>query len=177
MNKEMRRCRHCGCFFQVCNKVKKHEFCNKKECQKARKRKWQREKMLNDADYRQDQKNAQEDWKNNNPDYWKNYRRDHEQYTEQNREQQRRRNQAKRAISAPVMESEPIVKMDALTQEKTILSGKYQLIPMAPDMIAKMDALIVEINTISNRYAYSPPLIAKMDVWTFENRMGYVRKK
>jgi len=24
MKKEMRRCRHCGCSFQVCNKVKKH---------------------------------------------------------------------------------------------------------------------------------------------------------
>ena len=157
MRREMRRCRHCGCLFQVCNKVKKHEFCNKEECQRARKRKWQREKMHNDADYRQDQKNAQEDWKNNNPDYWKNYRRDHEQYTDRNREQQRRRNQVRNAESAPVMTSEPIAKMDALTQEKIILSGKYQLIPMVPDMIAKMDALIVEINTISSNYAYSVP--------------------
>ena len=157
MKKEMRRCRHCGCLFQVCNKVKKHEFCNKKECQQARKRKWQQEKMLNDADYRQDQKNAQEDWKNNNPDYWKNYRRDHEQYTDRNREQQRRRNQDKRAKSAPAKKSDPIAKMDALTQEKIILSGKYQLIPMVPDMIAKMDALIVEISTIPSNYAYSDP--------------------
>ena len=86
--------------------------------------------MLNDANYRQDQKNAQEDWKNNNPDYWKNYRRDHEQYTDGNREQQRRRNRAKRANSAPDMES---------------------------GLIAKMDALIVEINTISSNYTYSPP--------------------
>lgn len=130
MKREMRRCRHCGCLFQVCNKVKKHEFCNKEECQRARKRKWQREKMHNDADYRQDQKNVQEDWKNNNPDYWKNYRRDHEQYTDGNREQQRRRNRAKRANSAPDMES---------------------------GLIAKMDALIVEINTISSNYTYSPP--------------------
>jgi len=111
--------------------------------------------MHNDADYRQDQKNAQEDWKNNNPDYWKNYRRDHEQYTDRNREQQRRRNQVRNAESALVIRSEPIAKMDALTQEKIILSGKYQLIPIAPDMIAKMDALIVEISTISSNYAYS----------------------
>ena len=45
MKKVMRRCRHCGCLFQVCNKVKKHKYCKKKEWQKARKRKWQREKM------------------------------------------------------------------------------------------------------------------------------------
>jgi hypothetical protein len=113
--------------------------------------------MHNDADYRQDQKNAQEDWKNNNPDYWKNYRRDHEQYTDGNREQQRRRNQAKKANAAPDMESGLIAKMDALTPEKIILSGKYQLIPIAQGMIAKMDALIVEINKISSNYTYSPP--------------------
>jgi len=53
--------------------------------------------------------------------------------------------------------------MDALTPERTILSGKYQLIPIAPDaiakldMIAKMDALIVEINMISSNCASSPP--------------------
>jgi len=47
--------------------------------------------------------------------------------------------------------------MDALTTEKIILSGKYQLVPVGPDMIAKMDALIVEINAISGNYAYSAP--------------------
>jgi hypothetical protein len=39
MKKLMRRCKHCGCLFEVCNKVKKHEYCNKKKCQRARKRK------------------------------------------------------------------------------------------------------------------------------------------
>ena len=157
MKKEMRRCQHCGCLFEVCNKVKKHEFCNKKECQKARKSKWHREKIQNDADYRNDQKVAQEDWSNNNPDYWKNYRRKNKKYTDRNREQQRRRNQDKRAKSAPAIKSHPIAKMDALSPEREILSGKYQLIPMTPDMIAKIDVLIVEINTISNSYQYPGP--------------------
>lgn len=111
--------------------------------------------MKNDANYRKDQKVAQEDWKNNNPDYWQNYRHRNKKYTDRNREQQRRRNQVKRATSAPAIKSDPIAKMDTTTTEKTILSGKYQLIPMAPDMIAKMDALIVEINMISNDYTYS----------------------
>jgi len=156
MKKEMRRCRHCGCVFQVCNKVKKHGFCNTKGCQKARKRKWQREKMKNDANYRQDQENAQEDWKNNNPDFWKNYRRDHAEYADRNRKQQRRRNQSRNAKSAAGKKSEPIAKMDALTPDKTILSGKYQLVFVGSDMIAKMDSLIVEISTISSNYAYFP---------------------
>ena len=74
MKKNMRRCQNCGCLFEVCNKVKKHEYCNKKKCRRARKRKWQKQKIKNDATYRKDQKEAQELWLNNNPDYWKDYR-------------------------------------------------------------------------------------------------------
>ena len=113
--------------------------------------------MKNDETYRKDQKIAQEDWKNNNPDYWKNYRFNNKEYTAQNREQQRRRNQAKRVNSALATESDPIAKMDALTHENNIISGKYELVPVRPDMIAKMGALIVEINTISKCYAHSGP--------------------
>ena len=157
MKEPVRRCRNCGCLFKVCRKVKKHEYCHKKECQQARKRKWQREKLTNDAAYRQDQKTAQEDWINKNPDYWKNYRLNHPSYRDRNRVQQRIRNQAGRSKSAPDKKSDLIAKMDAITPERTILSGKYQLVPATPDMIAKMDALIVEINAISGNYAYSGP--------------------
>ena len=113
--------------------------------------------MKNDTEYRKDQKAAQEDWKKNYPEYWKNYRSSHKKYTDRNREQQRRRNRLKRAKSGPDTNSGPIAKMDALSSDKPILSGKYQLVPIASNTIAKMDALIVEINTISRDYAYSDP--------------------
>lgn len=157
MKKLMRRCRRCGCLFEVCNKVKKHEYCNKKKCQRARKRKWQKQKIENDETYRKDQKEAQEIWLNNNPDYWKDYRRKNLKYTERNRKKQRKRNQIQRAESATEPISKPIAKMDTLTLENNIISGKYELVPVGPDMIAKMDALIVEINTISQGYAHSGP--------------------
>jgi len=157
MTKKKRRCRHCCCLFPVCHKVKKHEYCNKKPCQKARKRKWQKERIKNNEIYRNDQKAAQQDWKNNNPDYWKNYRRDNKTYTDRNREQQRERNRLRKAKFASDQQLAPIAKMDALSHENKIISGKYELIPVRPDMIAKMDALIVEINTISSFYAYSGP--------------------
>lgn len=155
MKKTMRRCAHCHCLFEVCNKVSKHEYCNKKECQKARKRKWQREKIKNDADYCKDQKEAHQDWKNNNPDYWRTYRSNNKEYADRNRRQQCRRNLARQATSAPVNTSAPIAKMDAILSEKALISGKYQLVPVMPDMIAKMDALIVEIKTIPNNYNFS----------------------
>ena len=157
MKKNMRRCQNCGCLFEVCNKVKKHEYCNKKKCQRARNRKWQKQKIENDEIYRKDQKEAQEVWLNNNPDYWKDYRRKNLKYTERNRKKQRKRNQIQRAESATKPISKPIAKMDALTHENKIISGKYELVPVRPDMIAKMDALIVEINTISSSYPHSCP--------------------
>ena len=60
MKSERRRCKHCHCYFEVCPKVKKHEYCRKPECQKARKRAWQKRKMAEDETYRRDQKEAQE---------------------------------------------------------------------------------------------------------------------
>jgi len=157
MKKIMRRCQNCGCLFEVCNKVKKHEYCNKKKCRKVRNRKWQKQKIKNDATYRNDQKEAQEVWLNNNPDYWKDYRRKNSKYTESNRKKQRKRNQIQRAESATEPISKPIAKMDALTRGNNIISGRYELVPVTSDMIAKMDALIVEINTISQDYAHSGP--------------------
>ena len=155
MKKIMRRCQNCGCLFEVCNKVKKHEYCNKKQCQRARKSKWQKQKMKNDEIYRKDQKEAQKIWLDNNPDYWEKYRRKNLKYTKDNRKKQRDRNQKTESTTKPI--SKPIAKMDALTHENSIISGRYELVPIKSDMIAKMDALIVEINTISQGYAYSGP--------------------
>lgn len=152
MKKIMRRCQNCGCLFEVCNKVKKHEYCNKKKCRRSRKRKWQKQKIKNDETYRKDQKTAQEDWLNNNPGYWKDYRRKNLKYTERNRKKQRERNQRAKSATEPI--SKPIAKMDALTHENKIISGRYELVPVKSNIIAKMDALIVEINTISQGYAH-----------------------
>ena len=55
MKKIMRRYQNCGCLFEVCTKVKKHEYCNKKKCRRARKSKWQKQKIENDDIYRKDQ--------------------------------------------------------------------------------------------------------------------------
>jgi|LGVF01.1.fsa_nt_gb beta-phosphoglucomutase-like phosphatase (HAD superfamily) len=151
MKKQMRRCKHCHCLFEVCNKVEKHEYCKKTECQKARKRKWQ--KMQKDEQYRKDQKEAQEIWLQNNPDYWRKYRLKNKEYTAQNKEKQRDRNQAARSKSRNQSNPDMIAKMDALKQKNVTFSGQYELVPFMPGKIAKMDAIIVEINTISNGYS------------------------
>lgn len=119
MKKKMRRCKKCKCLFHVCTKVKKHEYCQKKECQRARKRRWQREKIKNDQQYRIDQKQAQKDWINATPEYWKEYRNNNPKYVLRNKQKQRQRNKTHRK-EAP---DETIAKMDALTQKNNVISG------------------------------------------------------
>lgn len=140
---EKRRCKSCGCLLEPSPKHPNQKYCTKKKCQRARKSKWQREKLAQDKDYRDNQADCQARWRAKNPDYWKNYRMENPQYTKGNREKQRERNRSKRAML------NPIAKMDAERGEKHEFSGRYKLIPIDGQMIAKMDAVIVEINEIT----------------------------
>jgi hypothetical protein len=51
--------------------VRHQRYCSDPECQKTRKRDWQREKLAKDSDYRQDQAAAQREWRSRNGDYWR----------------------------------------------------------------------------------------------------------
>jgi hypothetical protein len=44
-------------------------FCSKKDSQKARKSRWQLDKMRSDPDYRLNQKQTQQDWQKITPGY------------------------------------------------------------------------------------------------------------
>ncbi len=48
--------------------------------------------MNTDSDYRADQRESQRLWQQNNPDYWREYRRNHQEYREHNLQMQRVRN-------------------------------------------------------------------------------------
>lgn len=75
MKKNMCRCRFCGKLFP---KSPRHEFqdcCQNKDCQKAKKREWQKNKMKTDPDYKKNQKDCNKRWREANPDYWKKYRK------------------------------------------------------------------------------------------------------
>jgi hypothetical protein len=151
------RCRHCGCYFDVCTKVEKHHYCNKSDCQRARKRAWQKNKMAADERYRHDQKEAQKIWRENNPDYWKKYRSKNDRYTEENRLRQRQRNRTRRGLSAGRVQLNGIAKMDAIKGKNDILSGRYKLVPIVAQKIAKMDAFIVEIDVIKEGCKFFDP--------------------
>jgi hypothetical protein len=110
--------------------VKNQLYCGKKECQRARKRIWQKRKMATDPDYRANQRACGKAWRDRNPDYWRNYRANHPGYAEKNRLLQKaRRSRSELAVA----------KMDASAPDLLVRTGTYWLIP--DDGVAKMDAL------------------------------------
>jgi len=124
-----RRCKKCGCLIEITSRNPDQFYCSKKECQRARKTKWQRKKMATDEDYRLNQAAASKRWREKNRGYWKKYRKRNQEYTNRNREKQRQRNRSR------------TVAKDA---NGSILTP-----------IAKMDALIVKIDAISDSYAHN----------------------
>jgi len=131
---EMIRCTNpcCRRHFLPNPRVKNQQYCNRKECQRVRKRLWQREKMRSDPDYRANQRDNRKRWQKRNPDYWRQYRMSHPQYGERNRLLQRIRDRKRRL--------ENLAKMDALSQVSLLKSGTYYVVPDDADL-AKMDSL------------------------------------
>lgn len=122
--------------------VKNQQYCGSPDCQRARKRKWQKEKLAIDRDYRENQAAAQREWRARNKDYWKEYRKRNPGYREQNRLRQKERNRQRSKIA----------KMDEPGAKIAISSGRYRLVPLY-GKIANMDELIVEIGVVTRGYA------------------------
>jgi hypothetical protein len=121
----------------------KQTYCGDPECQRARKAAWQREKMAKDADYPANKKESNKKWRQDRPahQYQRQYRQEHPNYVEANRQKQRLRNQKR---TTPVA-AEKIVKLDALTNQG---SNTYIITPYAKDAsgkIVKLDTLLVQL--------------------------------
>ena len=133
------KCAHCRRHFRPNPRIKNQSYCGSKECQRARKSNWQREKMASDPDYRANQQDSQKNWCRQNPDYWREYRSRKQKYCQRNRQLQKCRDERRRANLA---------KMDASGPFFDVKPGTYQLLPGDPHL-AKMDALMVKIVPIS----------------------------
>lgn len=86
-----RHCTSCGKPFEPRPQTPDQTFCSLPDCQRARKRQWQRAKFQSDPDYRINQRAAQQAWAQRNQDYWRNYREARPECAQRNREQQRSR--------------------------------------------------------------------------------------
>jgi len=53
---ERKRCAHCGCPLNPNGLARNQNYCGNNECQRARKRLWQKQKRATDPDYKTNQK-------------------------------------------------------------------------------------------------------------------------
>ncbi len=139
MNRQS-RCAHCRRRFVPNPRVKAQRFCSNKPCQKARKAKWQRDKMAADPDYQANQRDARHAWQRQHPNYWRHYRQRRTDYRERNRLLQTHRDQKRRR--------KPLAKMDTLDAVTVVNPSIYHLIPATGKVLAKMDALSITCHLI-----------------------------
>ena len=139
---EFRQCQACLAPFRPRPQIADQCFCSAPACQRERRRLWQATKRHNDPDYRENQKRVQQAWAERHPDYWRGDRREHPEYTERNRAQQRQRAQDQAAAGQ-------IAKMNASKAEMFLPSGTYRLSPVVDASLAKSDAWMVEITVIT----------------------------
>ena len=92
------RCAHCGRPFIPNPRVKNQRYCGSKECQRARKTLWQREKIRTDREYQANQRESHRSWRERNPGYWKQYKMRNPGYTVRNRILQRHRDKRRQAF-------------------------------------------------------------------------------
>jgi len=122
----------------------------KPECRRAKKAAWKRHKMATDPDFKLDQKLSNKKWAQNNPGYWKEYRRKNPEKAERNRilqiiRNRRRPNSRNNNANADI----PLIaKVDASISNNFKMVGQFWLVPV----IAKVDALKVNIFEISSPY-------------------------
>lgn len=134
------RCAHCGRPFIPNPRVKKQRYCGGKECQRARKTLWQREKMRTDQEYQTNQRESQRTWRERNPGYWKQYRIGHPEYAMRNCLLQRHRDK-RRCFK-------DLANMDALGEPfSSVKAGSYYLIVQGENL-ANMDALTQKVYLI-----------------------------
>jgi len=120
-------CCHCYDLFTPSPRHKNQCYCMKPECRRAKKAAWKRHKMATDPDFKRDQKLSNKKWAQNNPGYWKEYRKNNPEKAQRNRMLQTLRNRRR-----------------SNNQNNNANTD----IPL----IAKVDALKVNIFDISNPY-------------------------
>lgn len=126
-------CANCGEFFPASPRHKDQEFCLKPECRKAKKARWQRQKMKNDPDYRSSQRLSHKKWAASKPDFWKDYRAKNSEKTERNRLLQKVRNAKRRSDKEKTQkETSPVPANVDVSEAITFKPcAQYWLVPLS----------------------------------------------
>lgn len=136
---QCRRCAACAASFRPRPQAREQRFCSRPECQRERRRRWQKNKRQRDADYRENQRRAQRNWAERHGGYWREYRARHPQSLERNRVRQRERDRRRRGGV--------LAKMDVSMPPQPVPSGIYEIrrVTQGAEALAKMDVWRVQL--------------------------------
>lgn len=136
------RCAACNKPFRNRSQCPRQAYCTRTECQRERRRRWQRAKRLSDPDYKYNQKNAQHDWGRRNPNYWRQYREAHPKYCDRNRQKQTVRRRSK--VGAV------LVNLRSAHFSGVLPAGLYRMVPLRTrGRVAKMDFSDADVSWIT----------------------------
>jgi len=146
---EQRRCSGCRKLFHPRPQCPEQAFCSAAACQRERKRRWQKAKRAADADYRDNDAQANRQWRDRHRDYWREYRRRHPQYVTDNRQQQRERDRSRRTEPPLPAPTPDLANEDASSLSSPLETGTYRMIPVTGGGLANEDACLVKIAVLS----------------------------
>ncbi len=150
------RCVNCNGLFTPAPQVPKQTYCSKPNCQKERRKQWQKNRLQSDPDYRANQSRAQKAWTEKNPNYWRELRQTGLDYGNSDPAEQDFLKQGS---------LKPSIKMDPLNApqnlQKALFDGVFRLKVLAQPRIVNMDVWIVELSSI--HAGYSPILDSSRD--------------
>ncbi len=146
---EKRRCAACRKLFHPRPQSPAQKFCSSAQCQRERRRRWQKARRVADPDYRDNDVQANRQWRRRHPDYWREYRRQHPQSVIRNREKQSERDRAK-GLQPPLPPPTPdLANEDASNLQLPLETGTYCMIPVTGGDLANENACLVKIALLS----------------------------
>jgi len=146
---EKRRCAACRKLFHPRPQCPKQKFCSTAECQRERKRRWQKARRAADSDYRDNDVLANRQWRSQHPDYWRAYRSQHPQSMIRNRDRQCERDRAARRHTLPAAPRPDLANEDASSLQIPLETGTYRMIPVTGGDLANENACLVKIALLS----------------------------
>lgn len=166
------KCRHCGRI--NVEKRKGQKYCGRKECQRSRKREWNRRKYASDPDYRENQRESTAAWLSSQggaSQYYRAYRHRRREKEDAASEHQAKGERGKtldetspsavisKRLDIPSLSAKSTTildenaNMDAKSSKKTIKSGVYKIFPAGVNGDtsgdANRDAIVVELRVIT----------------------------
>jgi hypothetical protein len=149
-------CRYCKKPFTPCRYHPKQQVCLSESCQRRRKSECHRNRLAESPEYRDQCAESRKVWRENNPNYQRQYRADHPASVEQNRRKQRERNRIRRAQKRKERLSE-IVKNSLAIDVKPLFSEVWMAGPFADEIVKNSLAIsqVMILQTVAPKEALS----------------------